>query len=292
MAVTPRIDRLARFSLTTADAKRAARFYEAAFGCRRIAKDRLAGPDFERLMGVTGGADRITLGLGHEIIELVQFDQPGQPYPLESSASDLVFQHFAIVVADMARAFQRLSTVAGWIPISLGGPQRLPASSGGVTAFKFRDPEGHPLEFLAFPEGGYSHWPAVSPSETCLGIDHSAISISDSAASIAYYESLGLGVSARSRNHGPAQKKLDAVPSAEVEVTALSPPQPTPHLELLCYRTGRLRSAPVRPGFGGRANDIASTRLVFQLSEASDEVPACSMLDPDAHALQIGLPIS
>ncbi|HEY5238355.1 MAG TPA: hypothetical protein VIJ62_08255, partial [Rhizomicrobium sp.] len=60
-ADAPQIDRLARFSLTTADAKSAAQFYEAAFGCRRIATDRLAGADFERLMGVAGGADRITL---------------------------------------------------------------------------------------------------------------------------------------------------------------------------------------------------------------------------------------
>ncbi len=31
------------------------------------------------------------------------------------------------------------------------GPERLPARSGGVSAFKFRDPDGHPLELLAFP---------------------------------------------------------------------------------------------------------------------------------------------
>ena len=52
-----RIGRLARFGLTTADAKSAAKFYEAAFGCRRIATERLGGPGFERLMGATGGAD-------------------------------------------------------------------------------------------------------------------------------------------------------------------------------------------------------------------------------------------
>ena len=171
----PRIARLVRFSLTTADAKSAAQFYETAFGCRRIATDRLCGLEFDELTGVTGGADRITLSLGREIIELMQFDFPGEPYPRESSSSDLVFQHFAIVVADMKQAFQRLSTIGGWTPISTAGPQHLPVSSGGVTAFKFRDPEGHPLELLAFPEGGNLSWPAVSADEICLGIDHSAI---------------------------------------------------------------------------------------------------------------------
>jgi len=279
------IDGLTRFSLTTADAKRAAQFYEAAFGCRAIAADRLAGPDFERLMDVTGGAERITLKLGREIMELVQFDVPGAPYPRPWSSSDLVFQHLAIVVADMPRAFQRLSTVDGWMPISRGGPQRLPASSGGVTAFKFRDPEGHPLELLAFPEGG-SNWPAVPSNEVCLGVDHSAIGVSDSSASIAFYEKIGLTVTGRSFNHGSAQERLDDVPDAAVEVTALTPRRPVPHLELLCYRTPRRRLATVR-----KANDIASTHLIFAISRAvnaADRTSAVrSIRDPDGHAFLI-----
>jgi catechol 2,3-dioxygenase-like lactoylglutathione lyase family enzyme len=281
-----RIGRLARFGLTTAAAKPAAQFYEAAFGCKRISTDRLVGPDFEELMGITGGADRITLGLGREIIELVQFDLPGELYPCASSSSDLVFQHFAIVVADMASAFQRLSSVAGWTLISRNGPQRLPESSGGVTAFKFRDPEGHPLELLAFPDSANSHRPVTSPYETCLGIDHSAIVVSDSAASIAFYESLGLSISARSFNHGPAQERLDDVPTAEVDVTALAPPHARPHLELLCYRGARQDPISVR-----RSNDIASTHLVFELGGISNvargNFKARSMRDPDDHAFLI-----
>lgn len=285
-ADTPQLDKLARFSLTTANADSAARFYEAAFGCMRIEADRISGPDFERLMEVTGGAERITLGLGHEIIELVQFDSPGDPYPCESSASDLVFQHFAIVVGDMPRALQRLATVTGWMPISTDGPQRLPASSGGVVAFKFRDPEGHPLELLEFPQGGTANRPAASPDDTCLGIDHSAISISDSSVSIAFYESLGLGVSTRSFNYGTAQEGLDDVPGAQVEVTALAPRRPRPHLELLCYRTDQRRRASVL-----RGNDIASTRLIFEPSRASKAADSLiavrSMRDPDGHAILI-----
>jgi catechol 2,3-dioxygenase-like lactoylglutathione lyase family enzyme len=285
-ADAPPIERLARFSLTTADAKSAAQFYQTAFGCRKIATDRLSGHDFEWLMDVTGGADRITLGLGRQIIELVQFDSPGEPYPRASSSSDLFFQHFAIVVADMARAFDRLSTVAGWTPISRDGPRHLPESSGGVTAFKFRDPEGHPLELLAFPKGGRSNWPAGSPSELFLGIDHSAIDVSDSAISFAFYENLGLRVSARSFNEGPEQEKLDDVPGAQVDVTALAPPHAAPHLELLCYRGARHGLISVR-----RNNDIASTRLVFESAGAANtsdgHVAMRSMRDPDGHAFLI-----
>ncbi|MEO6927728.1 MAG: VOC family protein [Casimicrobiaceae bacterium] len=280
------VDRLARFRLTTADAKSAAQFYATAFGCRQIAADRLAGADFEGLMNVPGGADRITLGLGREIVELVQFDMPGEPYPRESSASDLIFQHFAIVVADMTRAFQRLSSVAGWTPISIGGPQRLPPTSGGVTAFKFRDPEGHPLELLAFPESSRLNGHARSPDETCLGIDHSAIVVSDDVASIAFYESLGLDLSVRSFNQGPAQERLDDVSDAQVDVTALTPRRPAPHLELLCYRAHQRHPAPPR-----NANDVASTRLVFEHSEVSNaahgHIGTHSMRDPDGHDLLI-----
>jgi len=285
-AAPSRIGRLSRFSLTTADARRAAQFFEAAFGCRQIATDRLSGPNFERLMDVKGGADRISLGLGREVIDLVQFDILGEPYPRGRSASDLVFQHFAIVVANMQLAFLRLSSVAGWTPITRDGPQRLPASSGGVTAFKFRDPEGHPLELLAFKKGDGSIWQAASRDETSLGIDHSAISISDSAVSIAFYESVGLGVSARSFNHGSAQEKLDDVSGAQVEVTALAPRRHTPHLELLCYRTVEQRPKPVR-----KANDIASTCLIFDPwkapNAAGGRTAARSMHDPDGHALLI-----
>ncbi|MBZ9710377.1 VOC family protein [Mesorhizobium sp. ESP7-2] len=291
-ADAPSIERIACFSLTTADAEGAARFYEKAFGCRLFAKERLGGPQFEQLMGVSGAADRITLGIGRQTIELLQFDLSGDPYPSGSSASDLVFQHFAIAVTDMHQAFQRLSTVAGWTPISTGGPQRLPASSGGVTAFKFRDPEGHPLEFLQFRGGGDSRWPASSPHEPCVGIDHSAITISDTDASVAYYENIGLSVSARSFNHGIEQERLDDVQGAEVDVVALTPVTCIPHLELLCYRKAQ-RAPLVHPAPPPKANDIASTRVVYEAGRAwsaADRGVTRAMRDPDGHAFVIASP--
>jgi catechol 2,3-dioxygenase-like lactoylglutathione lyase family enzyme len=280
----PHVHRIVCFSLTTADAERAARFYEAAFGCRRAGMNRLAGPEFERLMGVDGGAKRITLKLGRESVELLQFDVPGNPYPRNPSSSDLFFQHFAIAVPDMERAFERLSGVPGWKPISVGGPQRLPASSGGVTAFKFRDPEGHPLELIAFPEGGNPRWPKAPASETCLGIDHSAITVSNTGSSIAFYQGLGLALSTRSFNHGTAQERLDDVVGAEVDVTALAPPGGTPHLELLYYRNMPGRSeAPITVQ---RSNDIACTRIVFELAPGEAAHHGGLLLrDPDGHAL-------
>jgi hypothetical protein len=110
--VSAAVSRLARFDLTTADAQRLTAFYEAAFDCRRLGSRRLSGAAFEKSMDVEGGAESFTLGLGSQRIGLLQFDSPGRPYPMEASASDPIFQHFAIVVADIQQAYQRLLGVA------------------------------------------------------------------------------------------------------------------------------------------------------------------------------------
>jgi catechol 2,3-dioxygenase-like lactoylglutathione lyase family enzyme len=284
-----RIRRLASFGLTTPDAHRLSEFYQHALDFRVLEAGRRSGPEFERLMGVEGEASTITLGLGDAVVELLQFDRPGRPYPEGAVSSDLSFQHFAIIVADIQLAYQRLVSVGGWTAISTAGPQQLPASSGGVTAFKFRDPDGHPLELLAFPDGRIpEHWQARSTGNLFLGIDHSAIGVADSAASITFYEGLGLRVAARSLNTGPEQERLDAVNHAQVEVTALAPEQATPHVELLCYRSvARGESTIVRN------NDVAATRLVFDLDGPSSAGAAApqAVIDPDGHHLVLSAPL-
>jgi catechol 2,3-dioxygenase-like lactoylglutathione lyase family enzyme len=280
MSSPPLVQGLSRFSLTTADAGRLAAFLEAVFDCRRLSTERLSSTEFETLMGVSGGALRTTLSLGGQIIELLQFDRPGRPYPRNRAASDLIFQHFAIVVRDMAQAYRRLSGVEGWTPISRCGPQPLPPSSGGVTAFKFRDPEGHPLELLAFSRDAVPPiWLTNAGDALFQGIDHSAISVSDTARSISFYESLGFTVSARSWNRGAAQEALDDVKDVRVEVTSLACHQPHPHLELLCYLGTSAKKEFVRSNA-----DIAATRLGFA---ASGVRGSCALVDADGHRLMI-----
>jgi catechol 2,3-dioxygenase-like lactoylglutathione lyase family enzyme len=274
------VERLVRFVLVTQDAARLCRFYEQAVGFRRLAAARHSES--------RAGADSITLVLGRQIVELLQFDQPGRSYPDAALASDLCFQHFAIVVADMEPAYRRLCGVDGWRAISTDGPQRLPASSGGVTAFKFRDPDGHPLELLAFPDGkSPAPWPARPNGELFLGIDHSAIAVSDSACSIAFYQTLGLVVAARSLNSGHAQARLDGVGDPEVEVTALAPRQATPHVELLCYRSAAHHVKATLCD-----NDVAATRLIFEVNRHAPEnrTRRQTLIDPDGHRLVLVAP--
>jgi catechol 2,3-dioxygenase-like lactoylglutathione lyase family enzyme len=277
----PPVQRLARFGLTTQNIERLVRFFVGAFDCQEAARGRRSGFEFEQLMGVRGGASSVTLRLGISSIEILEFDQPGNPYVQNLSPFDNEFQHFALVVDDMDAAFSRLSSADGWSDIS-AGPQQLPPSSGGVTAFKFRDPDGHPLELLRFPQDRVpDFWRAQPGRHSLLGIDHSAVSCKDAARSIAFYRKIGLEVAARSFNHGIEQQRLDGIPTPQLEVIALAPPEPTPHVELLCYRNGdRGRASPMR------SNDIGATRLIFERSAASPAEPANELIfDPDGHHL-------
>jgi catechol 2,3-dioxygenase-like lactoylglutathione lyase family enzyme len=281
------VRRLARFALTTSNAHQLSEFYQKALDFRLLGAERRSGVEFERLMGVEGGASVVTLGLGDEVVELLQFDRPGRLYPKHANSSDLCFQHFAIVVADINAAYQRLLSAGGWIAISTDGPQQLPASSGGVTAFKFRDPDGHPLELLEFPRHRLpSYWQSRSQASLFLGIDHSAISVADDAASIEFYRGLGFRITGHSFNSGPEQERLDAVRHVQVDVTALQPQQATPHVELLCYRSVARGTSSVVLG-----NDVAATRLMFHVEGSSAEsITPQGLIDPDGHRLIISVP--
>jgi catechol 2,3-dioxygenase-like lactoylglutathione lyase family enzyme len=301
--------RISRISFTTADADRLGSFYRQAFGFEAMETEDHGGTSFARLTGVEGAQARaFPLRLGEETIELLEFTRRGAPYPADIGCNDPRFQHIAIVVADMETAYSRLCACGGWTAITRPEPQRLPAGSGAVTAFKFRDAEGHPLELLAFPpdnvpprwrEAPHRHGP-------CLGIDHSAIVVSGTAPSIVFYQQvLGFSVVGGSLNRGREQEQLDAVPGAVVEVTALDPGAGNPpHLELLCYRSpSPPRGAP--PAL--RGNDIAATRLLLEVDDVAalehrlaaahvrfispgtvalrDNRLALLIRDPDGHAL-------
>jgi len=278
---------LRRFGLVARQAETLVRFYEAAFGGIRTGSGRLDAGQSEKLLGVRGTARYITIRLGSELIDFLQFGRPGRCYPRASAASDVIFQHFAIVVPEMRLALERLCAIPGWTPITRGGPQRLPLSSGGVTAFKFRDPAGHPLELLELPPDNIPLKWRKGQGAIFFGIDHSAITVRDTSVSEQFYHGLGFMTSGRSVNQGPEQERLDDVTGAVVEVTALSAAGDGPHIELLCYR-GVSRGAPIVC----KSNDVAATRLELEFEappviEASTAIKdrAYKLLDPDGHHL-------
>lgn len=262
MAVTE----LVRVSTTVTDLRRAETFYRDALGFERGDETVIDDPAWTRLMGLPMGAGVrcLRMRLGRQEVELVAFDPPGRPYPDVRTSTDPWFQHIALVVDDIAGVFaglERLSTT----PISIGGPQLLPVNTGGVSAFKFRDPDGHPLELLYFPPGvGDPVWHGTRGSKP-LGYDHTAIAVGDVERSIAFYTGLlGFQVAGRSFNTGIEQDRLDGLTRCEVDVVGLAPADvPTPHVELLHYRKPPGRTVDVDI----EANDIASTRQVHRVDD-------------------------
>jgi catechol 2,3-dioxygenase-like lactoylglutathione lyase family enzyme len=291
------VTRVAQIRFVTAQPQMLEGFYRDVLGFEAV----LPAPAFS---GGDADAQRRMLRLGQQFLELVTTRDPGRPYPSDITANDLRFQHIAIVVSDMSAAYARLRKYGGWTPITRSGPQLLPPSSGGVTAFKFRDPEGHPVELSMFPPGvGAERWREPDASGNCLGIDHSALSVADPARSLAFYaEALGMSVIGRSLNRGPEQDRLDGLSCDGVDIVALQPADPaSPHIELLGYPQPRRSGRRLRP------NDIAATRLDFQVADLPGTVdrlrtagarfvspgavtlatgPTALVADPDGHLLR------
>ena len=188
---TAAVLRVDRISMTVANLGRTEKFYRAGLGFQTVKRERINDLGWASLAGIKDGKEsRLLMRLGAQEVEFDQYDKPGKPYPGDSVSQDLWFQHFAIVVGDMNAAYRRLRRVR-FTPISQGGPQTLPPQNGSVSAFKFRDPDGHPLELLHFPPGqGRPVWHAFSKSRLFLGIDHTAIGVSATSASLAFYAGL------------------------------------------------------------------------------------------------------
>ena len=284
--------RIRRIGFTSADLGLVAGFY-AALGFEAIGTEAVGEAELA-MLGMAGArAERLSMRLGRQEVEFVRFDPPGRAYPNDSTSTDLWFQHIAIAVSDIGEAYAR-AMAAGGHAITEGGPQTLPPNTGSVTAFKFRDPEGHPLELLAFPPGvGEEAWQAKGAAVPFLGIDHTAIAVSDIVRSRAFYEGLGFRVKPGSENAGPGQQRLDAVAADRVAVVPLVLPQVPPHLELLGYEVGSRRPMPP----GTRVADLWATRVIIE-GKAIPEEDARTTLrpdrtrsvligDPDGHALVV-----
>ena len=255
-----------RVGMTVSDLRRAEAFYRDGLGFVPGNETVVDDPAWARLMGVDSAVTvrAADMRLGAQEIELLAVDPTGGPYPDVRAANDRWFQHIAIVVADIEGVSARLERLSS-SPISTNGPQLLPANTGGVTAFKFRDPDGHPLELLFFPPGvGDTAWHQRVGS-VVLGYDHSAIVVEDLERSLSFYTGLlGFDVGGRSLNKGVEQDHLDGMNDCVVDVVGLVPADvPTPHLELLHYRepSTRAQAADVR------ATDIASTRQVHRVDD-------------------------
>jgi catechol 2,3-dioxygenase-like lactoylglutathione lyase family enzyme len=243
------------------DASRA--FYEDVLNFKFVSETEVSGEEYEHLYGVFGVRLRIvTLKLGDETLQLEQFLAPqGRPFPADSRSNDAWFQHVAIIVSDMDRAFAWLREHR--VTFASTGPQSLPLSNkqaAGISAFYFRDPDGHYLEVLHFPDDkGNPKWHQHG-GQLFLGIDHTAIVVADTESSLKFYrDTLGLAIVGTSENYGTEQEHLNNVFGARLRITTLHAAR-GPDVELLEYVTPRDgRAMPIDT----RTNDVWHWQVNF-----------------------------
>ncbi|HET9488153.1 MAG TPA: VOC family protein [Methylomirabilota bacterium] len=312
-AAAPLAQAVEAIGITVSDMERAVEFYSRVLFFEKLSDVELAGDAVERLHGVGGLRIRVVrMRLGEEVIELSEPVTPrGRPIPSDSRSNDRWFQHIAIIVSDMDQAYLWLRRHR--VRHLSSAPQRLPdwnPNAGGIRAFYFADPDGHPLEILEFPpDKGDPRWQRPG-DRIFLGIDHTAIVVGDTQASLELYrDALGMTVVGGSENWGPEQERLNNVAGARLRITTVRAAA-GPGIELLEYLTPR----------DGRATppDVSANDLVhWQTLLAVRNVPATAralgagrltfvspgvvattdtrlgfregfvLRDPDGHALQL-----
>ena len=264
--------------ITVSDMDRAVAFY-SALTFQKVSDREVLGEEYEHLEGVFGARMRVArMQLGDEHIDLIEYLAPrGRPIPVDSRSNDLWFQHIAIVVRDMDQAFAKLRELK--VQFVSTAPQTLPPSipaAAGIKAFYFHDPDRHNLEIIYFPPGkGDPRWQEKT-DKLFLGIDHTAIGISNTDSSLKFYRDLlGFRKTGESENFGTEQEHLNQVFGARLHITGMRA-NAGPGVEFLEYLSphdGRPRPSDIH------ANDIVHWQTIM----ATDDVDLMVKKLRDAH---------
>ena len=336
------VNEVRSIGITVRDLDRELRFFTEILSFKEVSRWEAKGRTSDDLMGLQGAEVRVgLLQLGNESIVLTEPTQKGRPIPPDSRSYDHWFQHIAIVVSDMDRAYAHLKKLK--VKQVSTGPQTLPEwnpNAGGIKAFYFRDPEDHVLEIIWFPPGkGDPKWQrsrrgdeaeGLSENESAssreesaslrrrlplfLGIDHTAIVVSDTDRSLGFYRDLlGLRVAGESENYGIEQEHLNQVFGARLRITGLraehglgiefleyiTPPggRPVPSdsqaNDLIFWRTDlgidhQLDELVAK--LKDSAAPFVSKRVVSVSGNSHESGKTVIVRDPDGHALQLTEP--
>ena len=299
--------------MTVSDMDRSVEFFSKVLNFEKASDVEVHGTEYEILQGLFGVRMRVVrMKLGEESIELTQYLAPeGRPIPADWRSNDRWFQHIAVVVSDMDKAYRHLRNHK--VRHASTGPQTIPETNiaaAGIRAFYFKDPDGHNLEIIYFPSGkGDPRWQR-NGDRLFLGIDHTAIVVASTQDSLKYYRDLlGLNVTGESVNRGIEQEHLNNVAGARLRITGLRA-QTGPGIEFLEYLAPRDGHPAPKDG---RANDIwhwqttlstanaAMAAQILQAARARLASPKVAKLpdmslgfakgflarDPDGHGLQV-----
>jgi catechol 2,3-dioxygenase-like lactoylglutathione lyase family enzyme len=260
---------VAAVGMTVSDMDRSIDFFSKILSFEKVSDVEVAGEDYEHLQGLFGLRMRLVeMRLGEEFITLTEYLAPrGRPIPADSRSNDRWFQHIAIITSDLDKAYSWLRQ--NKVEHASSGPQRLPdwnKNAGGIKAFYFHDPDGHNLEILQFPAGkGDAKWHRPG-DKLFLGIDHTAIVVSDTEASLKFYRDvLGMRIAGESENYGTEQEHLNNVFGARLRITSMRAADGGPGIEFLEYlapRNGRAFPA------DERASDVIHWQTTLKVNNA------------------------
>ncbi|GHB80364.1 VOC family protein [Persicitalea jodogahamensis] len=220
---------ISRVAITVKDLARSVEFYSKVLNFTHVGSYAIKSPAANRLFGMVNEGQKLSvefavMSLGDEIIELMEFQASATTgeIPSDSASNDLWFQHLAIVVADMETAWEHLKMFD--IENISPTPQTLPSylDAAGISAYYFKDPDGHVLELIHFPTGkGASKWHGAKEG-LFLGIDHTAIVVRNTADGVPFYQNLGFAAESQTENYGPQQEMLNQVKGARQLITRLA----------------------------------------------------------------------
>src|SRR5436305_15204262 len=107
---TALVDGVDAIGITVSDIDRAVEFYSRVLTFEKVSDTEVAGENYEHLEGVFGLRMRVVrMRLGDEFIELTEFLAPkGRPIHVDSRSNDRWFQHIAIIVSEMDKAYAQL----------------------------------------------------------------------------------------------------------------------------------------------------------------------------------------
>lgn len=215
--------------ITVKDLKESLQFYTGVLQFKVIGTEEFYGAEQESLMGKFGIHYKVAhLQLGEELVDLIDYLTAGGRSIAETQQSnDLNFQHIAIVVSNMEQAYNKLQEYN--VEFVSTNPQTIPVSNipaAGIKAFYFHDNDKHTLELICFPKGkGNVKWQQAS-NKIFLGIDHTAIGISNTDKSLLFWtQNLSLIKKGESHNTGTEQAHLNNVKNADVQITGLTAPE-------------------------------------------------------------------
>ncbi|NUN67184.1 glyoxalase (plasmid) [Pseudanabaena biceps] len=304
--------------ITVSDMDKAIQFYSEVLSFQKISDVEVLGSEYERLQGLFGVRLRVVkMRLGEEILELTEYLTPkGRPIPVDSRSNDRWFQHIAIAVSDMDKAYEILRKFK--VQHASTAPQRIPdtnKAAAGIRAFYFKDPDGHNLEIIYFPKGkGDPKWQEnqgqQNSQQVFLGIDHTAIVVSNTDASLKFYRDvLGLKLAGESENFGTEQEHLNNVFGAKLHISGLKAPSGLgiEFLDYLSPSDGKPFPSDAKPNdllhwqttlvvndTKAIAQKLRNSRTIF-ISPDVVAIPSLSLgfkrgflvRDPDGHALRI-----